>query len=195
MIVTVFNHLSVFHELAKQQKCLSAQNLVCSFVSPHFKCLAALHWTWWTCKKPLETVDSLPRLWKVWQLWYILHCCQRFDAPLPVKAANFCQLISHTLTASLMQINKGLASAGFSWRTVSECLSLSLVLSWTCLLCLVWSQDCRWCRWRLTSPDSRWRRSSVWRITGVSVWPGALQEPRRAKRHMCASPVSSALLF
>lgn len=63
-------------------------------------------------------------------------------------------------------------------------------LSWTCLLCLVWSQGCRWCRWRLTSPDSRWRRSSVWRITGVSVWPGALREPRRAKRHMCASPVS-----
>lgn len=95
------------------------------------------------------------------------------------------------LTTSLTQVNFWQGSEGLS---LSMAMDMFRAMRWTCLLCLVWSQGCRWCRWRLTSPDSRWRRSLVWRITGVSVWPGALQEPKRAKRHLYASHVSSALL-
>lgn len=95
------------------------------------------------------------------------------------------------LTRSLTQVSFWQGSEGLS---LSMAMDMFRAMRWTCLLCLVWSQGCRWCRWRLTSPDSRWRRSLVWRITGVSVWPGALQEPKRAKRHLYASHVSSALL-
>lgn len=51
-------------------------------------------------------------------------------------------------------------------------------------------QRCRSCRWQLTSPGSRWRRSSVWTSTGASASPGAPLEPRRARRRTSESPVS-----
>ena len=60
-----------------------------------------------------------------------------------------------------------------------------------CFFCLFFSlQRCQSCRWRLKSPDSRWRRSLVSTSTGVSVWPGALREPRRAKKRISGLLVS-----
>lgn len=47
------------------------------------------------------------------------------------------------------------------------------------------------CRWQSKSPDSRWRRSSAWMITGVSASPGAPPEPRRAKKRTSRLPVSA----
>lgn len=51
-------------------------------------------------------------------------------------------------------------------------------------------QRCRSCRWQLTSPGSRWRRSSVWTSTGASASPGAPLEPRKARRRTSELPVS-----
>lgn len=51
-------------------------------------------------------------------------------------------------------------------------------------------QRCRSCRWRLTSPGSRWRRSLVWTSTGASASPGAPLGPRRARRPTSELPVS-----
>lgn len=58
-----------------------------------------------------------------------------------------------------------------------------------CLLC----QRCQSCRWQLTSPDSRWRRSLAWTSTGASASHGAPLEPRRAKKHTSESLVSALI--
>lgn len=52
-------------------------------------------------------------------------------------------------------------------------------------------QRCQSCRWQSTSPDSRWRRSSVSMSTGVSASPGAPPEPRRAKKRTSELLVSA----
>lgn len=57
------------------------------------------------------------------------------------------------------------------------------------------SQRCQSCRWQLTSPDSRWRRSSAWMNTGASAWPGAPPEPRRAKKRTSELLVSAVKMI
>lgn len=56
-----------------------------------------------------------------------------------------------------------------------------------CLSAQVWF----WGRWKFQCLGHRWRSCSDWRITGVSVWPGARPAPRRATAPTFASHVST----
>lgn len=95
---------------------------------------------------------------------------------------------------SFSSVNKHSVCVILEFSTCS--FSTDLQMTWLDLckrdkMHLFASQLCQSWRWQSKSPGSRWRRSSASMNTGVSVSPGAPQEPRKAKKRTSGLLVSA----